>query len=130
MPRQVKGVTKGSVHTGKLELNFTLSLADGRDLDYTAEYGPASQVISALGRLFVELQKAAAAAEGTLMRATAAEKVAMTHIQKDRWSDVVLLQLTTPQGVPYTFELPPRLASEIADQLKTESAKPHQAGHA
>jgi hypothetical protein len=57
-----------------------------------------------------------------------AENVAATHIQKDRWANVVLMQLITPGGVPYTFALPPQVASDIADRLKTESAKPHQAG--
>jgi hypothetical protein len=64
------------------------------------------------------------------MQASSAEKVESSHIQRDRWENVVIMQLTTPQGVPYTFSIPPEFAAEIADQLKTESAKPHQTGRA
>ena len=130
MGRKVQGIANGGVHRGKFELYFTLTLEDGSKLDFTAEYGPASQVVGALGRLFSELQRAAAAAEGSPIRATAAEKVGATLIEKDRWSNAVLLQLTTPQGVPYTFELSPQHAAEMADRLRVESAKPHQVGHA
>ena len=54
---------------------------------------------------------------------TSAEPIASHLIQKEDWSDVVLMQLVTPQGVPYTFELSRQTAIEIADRLKTESAK-------
>jgi hypothetical protein len=64
------------------------------------------------------------------VEAIPAEEVAVTQIQRDRWQDRVLMQLTTPQGVPYTFAFPPQIANSIADQLKGESAKPHQVGNA
>jgi hypothetical protein len=64
------------------------------------------------------------------MEATPAELVTATHIHRERWANVVLMQLTTPTGIPYSFALSPQAASDIADQLKTESAKPHQTGTA
>jgi hypothetical protein len=46
------------------------------------------------------------------------------------WSDNVVVQWTTTQGIPYLFEIPSQTAVAIADRLKTEAAKPTRAGHA
>jgi hypothetical protein len=92
------------------------------------KYGAATQVIGAPGRMFSELQRYVET-QGR-MDAVAVETVAAAHIQKDRWMDLVIFQLTTPQGIPYNFVMPPQVASDISDRLKTESAKAHQAGSA
>jgi hypothetical protein len=128
MPYRIVGIGSGAVDTVAHEINFELTVAGRPPMAFAAEYGPAAQFIGALGRLFFELRQTLLAAKG--MKSSAGEQIASSHIQRDRWENVVLMQLTTPQGVPYTFAMQPQIASEIAEQLKTESAKPHQTGHA
>ena len=125
---RLTGLPKGAVDTQEREIQFELSVAHERPLSFVARYGPAAQVISGLGRMLAELRRVLDEAKG--MESTAAEAVATVQVQRDRWHDVVLVHLTTPEGVPYTFALPPQVAIGIADQLKTESAKPHQTGNA
>jgi hypothetical protein len=120
------GLTSGAVDTTSHEITFHLSVSGRAPFAFVAKHGPVAQMISGLSRMLSELRRVLDSEKK--MEAVSAENVAATHIQKDRWANVVLMQLITPGGVPYTFALPPQVASDIADRLKTESAKPHQAG--
>jgi hypothetical protein len=122
-------VPSGDIDTESLEIKFDLATTDGTSIHCTMKYGAATQIIGALGRMFSALQEYAQRQKGR-MEPLAAEEIAAAHIQKDRWMDVVIFQLTTPQGVPYNFAMPPHVAADIADRLKIESAKPHQTGTA
>jgi len=122
-------VPVGDVDTESLEIKFDLATIEGTSIRCAMKCGAATQIIGALGRMFSVLQEYAQKQKGR-MEPLAAEEVAAAHIQKDRWMDVVIFQLTTPQGVPYNFVMPRHVASDIADRLKTESAKPHQSGTA
>lgn len=122
------GVSSGSINLDTREISFALSIAGRPPMEFVSEFGPATQIIGALGRMFFGLQQRLAGEKG--MTTVAGEQVQASHIQKDQWKDVVIMQLTTPQGVPYTFALPPKMAVDISEQLKTESAKPHQTGRA
>jgi hypothetical protein len=122
------GLSGGTVDTVRHEMSFNVTASDGQSIVFVAEFGPASQLISGLSRMLSELRHVLYEAQG--MKSIAAEAVAASHVQMDQWENVVLMQLITPQGVPYTFALKPQEAAEIADQLKTESAKPHQSGSA
>jgi hypothetical protein len=125
---RLTGLPNGQLDTETKEITFELAVTDRPPISFTMTYGPAAQIIGALGRMFLELQKVLWAEKG--MQTAGGESVAVSHIQKDRWQNVVVLQLTTPAGVPYTFVLTPQDAADIGDQLKTESAKPHQVGTA
>jgi len=125
---RVVGIGSGSVDTKAHEINFELTVAGRPPMAFIAEYGPASQITGALGRMLLQLRDVLIAAN--VMKGVSAESVASSHVQKDRWADRVIMQLTTPHGIPYTFALPPQIAASIAEQLKTESAKPHQTGSA
>jgi hypothetical protein len=128
MQYRVLGIRMGSVDAETEEMILDLTI-DGRPpMSFVLGYGAAVQVISALGRTFFELRRILTERQPT--KKIPAELVQLSHIQKDRWEDVVLMQLTTPQGIPYTFAIPSQFASEIGDQLKMESAKPHRIGHA
>lgn len=122
------GIPKGHVDTEKDEIHFTLNMSDREPLSFVARYGAAAQVISSLGRMFLELQKILR--QKNKMESIAAEELHSTVIYKEKFSDRVILQIVTDKGVPYTFALPTKDAADIADQLKTESAKPTQTGHA
>jgi len=52
------------------------------------------------------------------------------HVQKDQWSDAVLLSLTTNQGIPYIFQIPSQNAVEIGNQLKNEGSRDTEMGNA
>jgi hypothetical protein len=128
MRYRILGIGSGAIDAETDEMLFELTV-DGRPpMPFIVGYGPAAQIISALGRMFVELR--GVLLEKKAMKASAAEQVESSHVQRDRWEDVVIMQLTTPQGVPYTFRIDPQFASEIADQLKIESAKGGKPGHA
>jgi hypothetical protein len=125
---KVLGIGRGGVDTENDEMQFELSI-DGRPaMNFIAGYGAATQITRALGRMFFELQRILL--EKKAMKPVGGEKIGASHIQRDRWKNQVIMQLTTPEGIPYTFVMPPQIADEIANQLKTESAKPHQTGHA
>lgn len=126
-PYRITGLPRGDVDSEKHEIHFTLGSAE-KDFSFIAKYGVASQVIGALGRMFFELKKIMATQKG--METTAAEELAAFHIQKERWNDLVLVELITSQGVPYTFAIPNEIAADIADRLKTESGKSTQVGSA
>lgn len=130
MPKRLRliGLPEGSVNVDAQELNFTLSVSEAKPIALVAKFGIAVQVISALGRMLSELRAQLDKQGG--MAPVAAEKIVASHIQKERWSNVVLLQLITPQGVPYSFAVRCQDAADIADRLKTESAKPTQSGSA
>jgi hypothetical protein len=125
-PHRLIGLTDGAVDTVSHEIHFSLAVHGRPPIPFITEYGPATQTIGALGRMFVELQTILENKK-TGMAAVAAESVAAAHIQKERWNndDVVIFQLTTMSGIPYNFVIPRQAASDIADRLKTESAKPH-----
>jgi hypothetical protein len=128
MRRRVKSISGGAVDTEKHEIQFDFTIEGSQPKQFVASYGAVSQITGALGRMFLELRKIMHASQGAA--SVAAEKVASSHIQRERWDNVILMQLTTPDGIPYTFALSPESAAGIADQLKTESAKPHQTGQA
>ena len=130
MPRvqRLVAMDRGAVDPEKHEIHFTLKVSDAPPITLIARYGPAAQLVAHLAKMVSALNQILAGSN--VMEATPAELVAATHIQRERWANVVLMQLTTPTGIPYTFALSPQTASDIADQLKTESAKPHQTGTA
>ena len=82
----------------------------------------------ALGRMFAELRQLQFKKQ--TMKSITAEEVASSHIQKDKWENKVIMQLTTPKGIPYTFAFDPKFAAEIADHLKTASARNEKPGNA
>jgi hypothetical protein len=116
----------GAVDTEKHEIVFELSVKDGKPLSFVATYGVAAQITSGLGRMVKQLHQILQEQKG--VASSAAEQVEGAHIQKDRWSDTVILQLMTPQGIPYTFAIPCNAVAEMAGRLKTESEKPTQVG--
>jgi hypothetical protein len=128
MQYRVLGLGTGGVDTETEEIIFDLTIDGRAPMSFVFEYGAAAQVIGALGRMFVELRRVLT--ERQPIKQASAEVVQSSHVQKDRWENLVIMQLTTPQGVPYTFAIDPQFAAEIGEQLKTESAKPHQTGHA
>ena len=126
-PYRVTGLSSGGVDLEKREIHFTLGSVE-KEFSFVAKYGVASQVIGALGRMFFELKKNMASQKG--METTAAEELAAFHIQKERWNDLVLVELITSHGVPYTFAIPNEIAADIADRLKIESGQTTQVGNA
>lgn len=126
--QRITGLTDGAVDVERQEIRLTLTIGDRGARAFVMRFGVAAQVIGALGRMFWELRRALDAQGGH--EATAAEDVAAAHVQKDRWSDKVLVQLITPAGVPYTFAVRAQAAAGIAEQLQTESARSGPIGHA
>jgi hypothetical protein len=123
------GIAGGGVDPQALEIKFDIATDGGAPLSCIMKYGAATQIIGALGRMFSALQEFAQKQKGR-MEAVASEQIAAAHIQKDRFSGLVIFQVTTPAGIPYNFEMPSQVASDIADRLKTESGKSHQVGTA
>jgi hypothetical protein len=120
-PVRLVGLPAGAVDADKQEIQFDLAL-ERQTLSLKATYGVVSQVIAALGRMLLELQTVRDA--GKNVAGGAGAQMHLYQIQKDRWTDSVIVQITTPSGVPYTFGIPTQIAAEIAEQLKIESAKP------
>jgi hypothetical protein len=122
------GLPNGAIDPDKHEILFDLAVSRGAPILFVARYGPLAQLTAGLGRMLFQLRQILDDARA--VETIPAEEVAVTQIQRDRWQDRVLMQLTTPQGVPYTFAFPSQIANSIADQLKAESAKPHRVGNA
>ena len=122
------GLPSGKIDPDKQEILFDLAIGQGALILFVARYGPLAQLIAGLGRMLFQLRQILD--EARAVETIPAEEVAVTQVQRDRWQDRILMQLTTPQGVPYTFAFPPQIANSIADQLKTESAKIHHVGNA
>ena len=123
MPKvhRLVGITRGAVDTKAHEIQFDLQDSERRTVSFVGRFGPIAQVIAGLARLHFELRQILQTAKA--MEPTAAEEIGGHRIHADSWSPVVLVELVTPQGVPYTFEVSRQMANEIADRLKSESAK-------
>jgi hypothetical protein len=93
-----------------------------------ASYGVAAQISSGLGTA-IQILRMELAVQGA-MEPVAPLQIQVADIQKEQWSDAVVMQLITDLGVPYIFQFPSQKAFEIADRLKTEAAKPTRAGNA
>ena len=115
------GLGKGTADVDKQEVSFTLTDTQFQNLEFVAAAGVAEQITSALSKMCTTLRDAAIA--GNVIRPSAAEPVAAAIVQRERLHDVVLLQLITQSGTPYTFALDREAATDISARLKTESAK-------
>jgi hypothetical protein len=58
-----------------------------------------------------------------------ADRVSDVYIQKDYFSDAVLVQITS-EGIPYTFHFSDQIASKLADELKNQLASRRPIGSA
>jgi hypothetical protein len=125
-PHRTTAVVDGAVDRDAKAIHFSLAIPGRPPIRFIAEYGASTQIIGALGRMFLALQELVQA-EKTGMAAVAAEQIAAAHIQQEHWTGNVIFQITTPTGIPYNFVMPPQVASNIADRLKIESAKPRPA---
>jgi hypothetical protein len=128
-PERVAGVPNGAVDVANQEIRFVFQFADGKQKWHVAKFGVASQLIGALGRLLAEL-RTQLRAENTMGLTASAEKIAEADIQLEPWAGEVVMQLVTPEGVPYTFSMPPEAASLLAERLRIESAKSTPPGRA
>jgi hypothetical protein len=125
---RLTGMPQAIPNSGTKDIRFVLSVENGEPIMCVARYGVAAQIAGGLGTALRVLQMALDS-EGA-MEQVAVEGLEQVHIEKDRWSDNVVLRLTTVQGIPYVFQVPSQSASEIADRLKTEAAKPTLTGRA
>ena len=126
---RVQHLSDASVDTHGRAIHFSLVVADNVPIPFVMGYGPSTQVIGILGRMFLMLQETAER-DRSKIDAIVAEQVSRAHIQQDPLSGNVIVQMTTPAGIPHNFVLTPKAASDIADLLKIESAKPYQVGSA
>lgn len=118
---RITGLNKGTVDTGSNSVTFQVAIRDAAPMTFIADAGPMTQLVGGLGRMFLELRRSL---HGTgAMKDIPTEAVASSHVQKDRAHNVILMQLTTPQGVPYTFAMSPQAAIGIADQLTDAAFK-------
>ncbi len=119
--RGLRGIATGAVDLDKEQIRFSLAIASGLPISFVGDFGAVAQTVAALGRMVSELHAhMRAKAAGTAVP-IAAEQVQACHIQKDRWQDVILVQLITPQGIPYSFAMTATAAADIAGRLKIES---------
>ena len=128
MQHRLRGISQGKIDTKTDELRFNLTVDENRSVSFVTEYGTLVHVMGALGQLFVALRDVVHQKKHPVL--TFADEVASALIQRDRWANVVLIQLTTLQGIPHTFALSSEEAVQMAEKLKTEAAKSHQTGNA
>ena len=115
---RVTGLRDGGIDLDKQEVHFELSTSEARKA-FSASYGVGAQVMGALTRMVSELKRHLDQ-RVTGMAATGAEQVAAAHVQKDRWPDAVLLQLTTPAGTYVCAPAPrcSRYRSSVANRKR------------
>ena len=118
---RLTGLGNGEADLDQQEVRFTLTDTLFQNFEFVAAAGVAEQITSALSRMCTSLREAGIA--GNVTRLSAAEPVAEAIVHRERLRDLVLLQLITPSGTPYTFALDRHAAIDISDRLKTESAK-------
>jgi hypothetical protein len=119
--QRVIGMPSGIADIPRRDIRFELALNAGRSLPLVARFGVAEQIIAALAVLLADLRHALIDEGAT--EALAAQAVESAMVQKDPFSDRVILHLLTPQGVPYVFGIPAQNAADIADQLRTAGAQ-------
>ena len=122
------GIASGAVDQQNQEIKFEIAVSEKRPISFVAKFGPASQLVGALGRMISELRRVLDAEKK--METVFPEVVAEAYVKQERWSGAILVEIVTPQGIPYIFAIPSQIASDIADRLKTESSKYSQVGMA
>jgi hypothetical protein len=127
-PQRVNGLPTGHMDGANHEIFFELSTPQGHKLPFVAKFGVASQIVSSLARMVRQME--GIMRSQNVAASTAVEMVAEAHVQKERWQDLVILRFVSAGGVPYTFGIPSAEAAQLAEMLKTESAKPTQTGNA
>jgi hypothetical protein len=128
-PHRLTGLASGDVDPSKGEAIFSLSVGPSNPIILVARYGVLSQITSALSVMLTHLRRSIQAQAGA-MEPAAAETLAEIHIQKERWSDQVILKLVTVNQIEHTFVLSSDIAADIADRLKNESSKTTAVGTA
>jgi hypothetical protein len=124
----ITGMLQASPNADTKDIRFALSASEGPPIMCVARYGVAAQIASGLGTALGVLRMALASEMA--IEPVAVEEVQAIHIQRDLLSDQIVLELTTKHGIPHIFQIPSQTASEFADRLRTEAAKPTQAGNA
>jgi hypothetical protein len=124
---QVTGMPQAIPNGLSKDIRFILSVSE-KSLMCRARYGVAAQIASGLGTA-LRMLRVALAAEGTV-EPVAAEDIQEIHIQKTLLADAVVVELVTTLGIPYIFQIPSRMAAELADRLKIEAAKHIESGRA
>jgi hypothetical protein len=116
MPRRMRltGLPEGAVDKERNEIQFSLATSEMKPLDFVAKYGIAAQVVSGIGRMMSELR--AVQQQSGATESPPAEMVTGAVVRQER--DVVLLQLMTQLGIPYTFAIPAAHAAELAERLR------------
>jgi hypothetical protein len=127
-PQRVTGITGGHVDTEAREISFDLSTPQGTKIPLSAKFAGAQQIVSSLAVMVKKLD-AVMRAKGE-MAAVSVEQIAEIDVKQERWEGRILIWIRTAEGVPHVFALPAQSASELADRLKTESARSTQPGNA
>ncbi len=118
----------GSVDVDRRDVHFTLVKNDGTTLQCVGEFTATAQITAALAQMLSSLRTRVNKKPATVP--VAATSIQWALVQKDPWSDFVLLQLISPEGIPFSFQIQRKDAAALAARLRTESEKPTLTGNA
>ncbi len=124
---KLAGIEEGSIDPEKGYVVFKAKLDRRPDQWFAAKANVLDQTLSTLATLLRQLREhtAVPAAEAIF-----AIEVGQYAIQKDPFSEKVLMKIISPDGIPYTFAVPTRATDEMSERLKAEGSKPTVFGKA
>jgi hypothetical protein len=125
--KRLLGLAKADAHPDTLEFDLVFAGESNRTFRFKADLSAIDQILAGLSRLALAAREKQPAGKAQVV---SAEGVHQYLVKREPWENVVLLRLVNPHGVPYTFALPLSAANDIADRLKTESAKTAPVGKA
>lgn len=99
-----------------------------KPITFVAHYGTLLQITSALGSAF-HILRAFLTQEGRA-EIISTEKIDSLNLQKDQFSESLVIQVTTDQAIPYTFRLSDQLALDLAETIHTQAGTSRQVGSA
>lgn len=126
--QRLTGMPEAIPNGSTKDIRFALSIPDGEPILCVAGYGVAAQIASGLGKA-LDMLRAALTSQGAVEMIAPIE-IREIHIQKAPLGEVMVLELITTLGIPYSFQFPLRISEALAERLKTEAGKDRQVGRA
>lgn len=120
------GIANVKGHQDTLDFDITIAVDGRKPIEAIAAFPVVEQMLQALSLL----AKAAREHLSGTAQAVVAQDVHQVTIEKDPWQDAIVIRFLSIEGIPHTFAVPPKNALEIAERLRIEASKPHQAGTA
>jgi len=124
---KLAGIEEGSIDPKNRYVVFKAKIDPDQEQYFAAKANVIEQVLSTLATLLRQLREYGLAPASETVSAI---EISQYAVRKDPFSDKVLMQIISVEGIPYTFAIPAQATDEISERLKAEGSMPTTFGKA